>query len=161
MSDRDPQIRLGHNYPAYDADYAAWLDAQIEALRDRRFDELDLEHLIDEVNDLGISSFNGFVSALRIVLLHMLKWDVQEDYRSRGWANSIKEHRECVEDVLEQSPSYRSRIDAALAKAYRQARVEAALETRLPLRSFPASNPFTFDQIMTREHHLRDLSDDD
>ena len=160
MAERDPQIGPGHNYPAYDADYAAWLDAQIEALRDGRLDQLDLEHLVDEVTDLGTSAYNGFVSALRIVLLHMLKWDIQEDYRSRGWSLSIKEHRERVNDILETSPSYRNRLDQALTKAYRQARSEAAAETMLPIRTFPPSNPFTFDEIMTREHHLRGLTDD-
>ena len=150
VADRDPQIGPGHNYPAYDADYAAWLDAQVQALRDGRFDQLDLEHLVDEVSDLGKASYNAYVSALRIVLLHLLKWDSQEERRSRGWANSIDEHRNRIHDELDISPSYRVKTDAALAKAYRQARAEAAAETGLPLRTFPRSCPYSWEDIVTR-----------
>ena len=150
MADRDPQIGPGHNYPGYDVDYAAWLDAQIDALRSGRFDQLDLEHLVDEVSDLGKASYNAYISALLIVLLHLLKWDLQEERRSGGWANSIDEHRSRVRDELDASPSYQARTDAALAKAYRQARAEAVAETGLPLRTFPKSCPYSWDDMMTR-----------
>ncbi len=33
----------------YDEDFVAWLDAQVAALRERRFEELDLDNLIEEV----------------------------------------------------------------------------------------------------------------
>ena len=48
MAERDPQIATGRNYPAYDEDFAAWLAAQATMLRERRFDELDVEHLAEE-----------------------------------------------------------------------------------------------------------------
>ena len=161
MADRDPDIDSRSNYPAYGEDYAAWLDAQIQLLEDRQFDQLDLDNLIDEVGSLGRSDYNAFVSAIRIVLMHMLKWDIQTDHRTRSWASSIEGHRDRVIQDLEDSPSYRSRTDEALRKAYRQARYEASSETRLPLASFPKNCPFTFDEIMTREHHLRDVPPDE
>lgn len=36
MAERDPTLP-GGNYPAYEVDYAAWLDAQLDLLRERRF----------------------------------------------------------------------------------------------------------------------------
>lgn len=150
MADRDPQIGVGHNYPAYDADYAAWLDAQVEALREGKFDELDLEHLIDEVRSLGNSDFLRLESAIKLVLLHLLKWDIQTDHRTRSWAGSIAEHRERVEDELAKSPSYRARLDEAVSRAYRRARHKAHKETRLPRRSFPESCPYSWEDMMTR-----------
>ena len=150
MADRDPQIGPGHNYPAYDADYAAWLHAQIEALREGRFDRLDLANLIDEVKSLGNSDFLRFESALKVVLVHLLKWDIQTDHRTRSWADSIIEHRARVEDELDRSPSYRGRVDEALGRAYRRARAKAHKETKLPRRSFPEPCPYSWDDIMTR-----------
>ncbi len=43
----------------------------------------------------------------------------------------------------------RERLNAAglLAKAYPAARLEAAAETGLPLKTFPEENPFTLDQV--------------
>ena len=157
MAERDPRIDARINYPAYGDDYAAWLSAQIQLLEGRQFDQLDLHNLVDEVGSLGRSDFNAFVSAIRIVLMHMLKWDIQTDHRTRSWANSIEGHRDRVVQDLEDSPSYKSRIDEAVRKAYRQARYEAADETRLPLATFPKDCPFTFSEIMTREHPLRDV----
>ena len=37
----------------YDEDFYVWAMKQAELLRDKRFDELDLENLIEEVEDLG------------------------------------------------------------------------------------------------------------
>ena len=37
----------------YDEDFYVWARRQAELLRARRYGELDLEHLIEEVEDLG------------------------------------------------------------------------------------------------------------
>lgn len=150
MADRDPQIATRWNYPAHEADYGAWIAAQAALLREGRFGELDLENLIDEVESLGRSDFLRFESAIKVVLLHLLKWDIQTDHRTRSWADSIKEHRLQVKDELERSPSYKSRIDEAVLKAYRRARAKAHKETKLPRRSFPEACPYTWADIMER-----------
>ncbi|HEX8484835.1 DUF29 domain-containing protein [Sphingomonas sp.] len=161
MGEYDPSLYERRNYPAYLEDYGSWITAQIELLRDGQFDELDLENLLEEIEGLSRSNFDAFKSAIRIVLIHMLKWDVQTDHQSRSWAVSIDGHRVRVRDNLEESPSYKSRIDEAVAKAYRRARYDASKETRLPLKHFPEICPFTFDEIMNREHHLRGSDSDE
>ena len=154
MADRDPQIQSRRDYPAYDADYAAWLDAQVGALREYRFDALDLEHLIDEVCDLGISNYNAFVSAIEIVLVHMLKWDVQPGKRSPSWIASIVEHRRRIARALKKNPSYKSRVAEAIEEAFDTATAKAAAETNLPLDAFPDANPYDWNAITGREHQL-------
>jgi Domain of unknown function DUF29 len=37
----------------YEEDFYVWAQRQAELLRARQYDELDLEHLIEEVEDLG------------------------------------------------------------------------------------------------------------
>jgi predicted DNA-binding ribbon-helix-helix protein len=160
MGEYDPSLHERRNYPAYLEDYGAWILAQIELIRDGQFDELDIEHLLEEIEGLARSDFDAFKSAIRIVLIHMLKWDIQTDYRSRSWAVSIDGHRVRVAEALEESPSYKARIEEALAKAYRRARYDAAKETRLPLSSFPETCPFSFEEVMTRPHTFS-LEEDD
>jgi hypothetical protein len=155
VAERDPDwAERSRNYPAFEQDYAAWIAAQIGLLRAREFDALDLDNLLDEVEGLARSDFKAFVSAIRIVMVHMLKWDIQTDLRSRSWARSIDEHRRRVLRDLEDSPSYRGRLDQAVIRAYERARYDASLETRLPLDSFPPTCPFTFEDVMEREHTL-------
>jgi hypothetical protein len=152
MADLDTRVSRGANFPAYEEDYAAWLAAQIRLLSERRFAELDLDHLIDEVGDLGINDFRALVSAVRVVIVHMLKWDYQPERRSRSWRNSIHEHRRRIHESLEDSPSYNSRRDEALGAAYQQALFEVERETTIPRERFPQECPFSWDEMMSRLH---------
>jgi|GEM_PF-2241955 len=40
---------------AYEEDYVAWLEATIQALRDRRYEQVDWANLIEELEDMGRS----------------------------------------------------------------------------------------------------------
>jgi Domain of unknown function DUF29 len=151
MGEHDIRLHNQPGTPSYEQDWAAWLTTQVELLKTRRFDEIDFENLIDEVESLGRSDFRGFVSAIEVVLAHMLKWEFQPAYQSKSWARSIALHRERVASELEESPSYRNRLDEAVAKAYRGARFVAERETGLLRQTFPAECPYTWEQIMTRE----------
>ena len=150
MADRDPGFGALANYPAYLDDYGAWIAAQAGLLRDGRYNDLDIEHLLEELESLAGSDFKAFVGAIRIVLIHMLKWDVQTDLRSASWATSIRSHREQMMDELEKSPSYKSRVGEAIQKAYRRARVVASDQTGLPIKTFPEVCPFSWDDIQAR-----------
>ena len=154
MAERDHLIGLRRAAPGYEQDYAAWVDAQVEALRHRRFDALDLEHLIDEVCDLGTSNFNAFVSAIEIVLVHMLKWDAQPGRRSASWVASIVEHRRRIARSLKKNPSFKSRLTDAVEEAFDTATAKAAGETNLPLSAFPEEKPFDWEAITSRPYHL-------
>lgn len=147
-------VEARHGAPLYEEDYAAWLEAQVALMRADRWSEIDKDNLLDEVESLGRSEFNAFVSAIRVVLMHMLKWDFQEDYRSRSWANSITGHRHRIEKALGDNPSYRARIDEASHEAYQRALLEAADETRYPVRLFPQQLPYSWEEIMTRPHEV-------
>lgn len=154
MAERKHIADLRNSSPSYEEDYAAWLDNQVALMRADRWSDLDKANLLDEVESLGRSEFDAFVSAIRVVLVHMLKWDYQEDYRSRSWATSIDGHRVRVEQALADNPSYKARIDEALRKAYRRAVYDAAGETHYPIRLFPNELPYSWDEIMSRPHDV-------
>lgn len=154
MGEREHISDLRRRGPAYEADYAAWLQHQVELLKARRWDDLDEPNLIDEVESLGRSDFRRFVSAFEVLIAHMLKWDRQPARRTNSWIGSIAEHRARIAQELEDSPSYHARIEEAVRRAYGPARARASAETDLPLKSLPAELPYTFDEIMNREHAL-------
>jgi hypothetical protein len=154
MAERKHITELRRAAPGYEADYAAWLEHQVGLLKADRWSEVDKVNLIDEVESLGRSEFKGFVSAFEIVLAHMLKWDFQPERRSNSWIGSIVEHRERIRQELEDSPSYKARVDEALGRAWRPARARASIETDLPLKRFPAELPYSFEDVMNREHEL-------
>lgn len=134
----------------YERDFYSWSIAQARLLREGRHDALDRDNLAEEIESLGREQFNKLVSALRVAMLHMLKWDHQPPLRSRSWVLSIEEQRLEIVDVLADNPGLKPRINEAIARAYRRARIEAAKETGLDEATFPATCPYSFDDITKR-----------
>jgi hypothetical protein len=134
----------------YERDFYSWLMEQAGHLREGRFDALDRDNLAEEIESLGREQFNKLVSALRIAMLHLLKWDHQGSLRSRSWVLSIEEQRLEIADVLADNPGLKPRIGEAMARAYRRARIEAAKETGLEEGTFPSTCPYSFEDIMSR-----------
>ena len=136
---------------AYDEDFYAWTLAQADALRDGRFAVLDLENLAEEIEDLGGEVFHKLRSSFRVILVHMLKWDHQPERRSRSWAGSIDLNRIRVADIVLRNPALRRRQEEAVAYAYREARVKAAVEMKRDKASLPATCPYGLDEILDRD----------
>ena len=59
--------------PVYEQDFYAWSKAQAGLLRAGRYADLDLEHLIEEVDDLGESLYRSARSRIRTIIEHLLK----------------------------------------------------------------------------------------
>ena len=135
---------------AYEADFYTWTQEQGARLRAGDLAGLDLGNLAEEIESLGRSEFNSLTSAWRVILLHMLKWDHQPERRTRGWAISIRVHRNNGADVLADNPGLKARLGEALERAYRGARLEAASETGLPLKTFPTECPYTREDLLAR-----------
>jgi len=135
----------------YQRDFYSWLMEQARHIREGRWQALDRDNLAEEIESLGREQFNKLAGALRVLLLHMLKWDHQPRKRTRSWTVSITNQRFEIDDVLADNPSLRPRIPDAIARAYRQARTLAARETGLPDSKFPPTCPYRYNEIMTRE----------
>ncbi len=118
-------------------DFAAWCEAQARALRDHRWEALDIEELADELDALSRRERRRLESNLSVVLTHLLKDVFQPEKRSNSRTASIAEHARRVERALDEMPSLRSYWQEILVEAYDGARFKAAIETDLPLDAFP------------------------
>lgn len=144
--------------PPYEADFSAWLLEQAELIRSGRAADMDAGNIAEELEGMARSEFRSLVSALRIIVLHMLKWDHQPDRRSASWVSSINEQRGQFELILDDNPSFRSRLPQALEKAHRLARQSAAQETGLPSADFAATCPYDWDAVLARPHDVSDMA---
>lgn len=154
MADHDPRITPGDNSPAYDQDYAGWLSYQIELMKSDRWSEVDKANFIDEVQSLEQWSFDAFVTSIKVVVRQMMMWDWQEDERNQRWAELIELDRALITQELKDSPSYFDRREEALAEAYHLARFEMSQEDKVPFRVFPESCPYSWEDVLGREHPL-------
>jgi hypothetical protein len=131
----------------YEQDFAAWAEAQAEALRAGRLDRLDLAHLAEEIGDLSNRERDALESHLETLVMHLLKWRYQPDRSSRSWEATIKVARRNIAKLLRRSPSLRRGLPAALDEIYPNARTRAAVAMRLPDDTLPDTCPFTPDQV--------------
>lgn len=138
----------------YERDFYAWASEQAALLDAGHVNQLDFVNLAEEIGDLGRSEFRAYVSAYRVLLLHMMKWDHQPEKRTRSWLGSINVQRIRIEGVLAESPSLGSRTEEAISRAYREARVEAATETGLKISTFPQQCSYDRDEILERPFDL-------
>jgi hypothetical protein len=132
----------------YDQDFHAWTQEQAALLRAGRLAEADIDHLAEEIDSMGRTERRELVNRLVVLLLHLLKWQVQPGRRGNSWRLSVKEQRLRLAAHLEDNPSLKAGLDAAIARAWRLARIEAERETGLPESTFPAECPFDVRQIL-------------
>jgi hypothetical protein len=141
----------GQERARYDRDIYSWAVEQAALLRAGRIAEADVLNIAEEIDDVGLEQYYRLQSALRIILLHLLKWDHQPQRRSRSWYASIKVQRSHVRRVLRKNPGLKPEIDGAVTEAYEAARIEAATQTSLEEDEFPIDCPYTWDEIMERD----------
>jgi hypothetical protein len=138
----------------YDRDFYSWSLDQARLIRESRWDGVDRENVAEEIASLGREQFNKLESALRILVLHILKWDYQPAMRSRSWVLSIETQRLEIEDVLGDNPGLKPRIAEAITRAYRKGRLEAARETGLEKDAFPPVCPYGLADLTERAFKL-------
>ena len=153
MDDRtDPKVRKDREESArYDRDLYSWAVEQAALLRAGKVAEADALNIAEELNDVGNEQYDKLESALRIILLHLLKWDDQPERRSRSWRLSIEVQRKHVRKVLRKNPGLKPLVNEAVTDAYDDARLEAAAEIDRDERTFPERCTYSLDVIMDRQ----------
>jgi Domain of unknown function DUF29 len=135
----------------YESDVYAWSNEQAALLRARRFADLDLEHVISEIEEVGGSLYREVRARVRTVIEHLLKLEHSPAPEPRaGWEKTIRTARADLADDL--TPSLRPRIETNLARFYQAARIEAAESLRehgehAVADALPQTCPYTLDQI--------------
>src|SRR5579863_1659056 len=135
----------------YDEDFAVWTAETACLLRAGRFDEVDVEHVAEEIEDMGKRDKRELHSRLTALILHLLKWKWQPERQTRGWQSTLLTQRTELDQLFEDSPSLRRAVAAAAAKVYPAVLRSAALETGLSATDLPSKCPFSPDQILDRE----------
>jgi Domain of unknown function DUF29 len=132
---------------SYDDDLYAWTKEQADLLRQRAANEIDWDNLAEEIEAVGRSERREIRSRLEILLIHLLKWRYQPEWRSNSWRASISEARRRIEDVLADNPSLSVFPGESLAGAYRLATFSETIR-RLELYRLPDICPWTIHQVL-------------
>jgi hypothetical protein len=133
----------------YEQDFYAWTQRASELLRKGCFAEADIEHVAEEIEDMGKERQHVLKSQTRRLILHLLKWEAQPERRSRSWRATMSDARAEITDLLEENPSLKPLTNDTPGNVYEQAVKQAMDEAGLPRKVFPPTCPYTFEQIMT------------
>ena len=93
----------------YDQDFYAWAKRNAELLRQGRTSEVDTEHIAEELESMTRSEKRELVNRLAILMVHLLKWQVQA---TRLAAAETGMNREAFPDVCPYS------VDQVLAAGF-------------------------------------------
>ncbi|WP_252177419.1 DUF29 domain-containing protein [Endozoicomonas sp. 4G] len=152
----------------YETDYHQWLTNQVALLRDRNFDQLDLENLLEDL-ELGIESKVDNLEHFLINLIHhLLKMDYQTTVLKdtvatervlKGWMVTVCTCRSGINKLIRKNHSLAPRIEGALKVAYAYGKQDAIKamnlyvnkNQKLDNNSFPDECPWSYDQLMTED----------
>lgn len=135
----------------YETDFFEWTREQARLLRERRWGDLDLENLIDEVESVGSSEKREIRNRLTKLISHLLKWKYQPGRRGSSWRATIRDQRTQLAEIVEDSPSLRNYVHQKALEQYPSGRIEAAEETGIAFGLLPDECPFSADQILDPE----------
>ena len=151
------------SHTLYDCDLQLWIEQTIGQLKNREFESLDIEHLIEELVDLGKSEKNALRSNLMSLLAHLLKkvqYNVPDSMQG-SWLSSVVEHRQRVLNNLADTPSLKSFLGEAVEKAYPVSRKLAIKQGKLAKfgvrvpeeNEYPVQCPFSIEQILDEDFY--------
>ena len=89
----------------------AWANEQARLVRNKQFDLLDLEHIAEEIEDVGKSEQRELASRMAVLLCHLLKWKYQPDRQRSSWQATIKTQRDRIRHRLKKTPSLKTCLD--------------------------------------------------
>jgi Domain of unknown function DUF29 len=134
----------------YEDDFVLWAERQAALLRAKRYDELDLDNLIEEVEDLSRRERDAVESHVETVLEHLLKLELSSAERPRrGWLVTVDKQRAKLARKL--TTTLRNHLEAELPALYAGLRRPVARQLEkdgAPQDALPAACSYTLDQIL-------------
>ncbi|NMG74983.1 DUF29 domain-containing protein [Aromatoleum diolicum] len=138
--------------PAYDQDRAAWAAEQAQLLRERRFTQLDTEHIAEELEAVGRSELRTLATCMSGMLAQLLAGQYQPERRSAVWHATIHAQRREIRHLLNESPSLAGKLQEPrwLDVVWSSAVTEVVTETGLD--GLPATCPWSLaDEVLADE----------
>lgn len=140
----------------YETDFVKWAEEQAALLTERRFDLLDLDNLIEEVDDLAGRHRDALQSQMQRLLMHLLKLTYTAGTRDpeQAWRRSARNARDEIDKLIHRHPSLRNRLQHECAFSYPYA-IRAAHNELSDYgddhEHFPEACPWTLDELLDHE----------
>jgi hypothetical protein len=143
----------------YERDFHCWIERHVTLLKNGQVHDLDIEHLVEELESMANRDRNELISHLVILIAHLLKWQFQfkhfaqtwqhaGEYAAKSWQYTIIEQRYRIQDQLDRIPSLKQQLHDSIISAYPKAVALAVKETGLVAKTFPKHCPYPIEQLL-------------
>jgi hypothetical protein len=135
----------------YDTDYNLWVMETVDQLKNKNFDTIDLENLIEEVSDLSRRDKRKLESLLRRLFEHLLKlkyWESQITRNQGHGQGEIRTFRKQINNELKTSPSLNRHLLEIFDKCYQDAREIVSDKSQLSINTFPEALIGTMEEVL-------------
>lgn len=132
----------------YNKDFYQWTKKQSKILKNRDYIDLDIINLVEEIQSLGKRDLRALKSQFIVLLLHMLKIRHQPNKKTKSWESSIKNSKNEIELLLDDSPSLKKQLKNVVEYAYEKACKQASEETGLHENIFPKTCPWEINDLL-------------
>jgi hypothetical protein len=148
---------MGNLNPSYDKDFYAWAMENAELLRKKRFEDIDIENVAEEIESMGKREKRALISHLAVLMAHLLKLQHKEKHVKKkyeegqsttSWKSSIKNARRELLKLLKDSPSLRNHLELNLNEAYEDGVIKACDDTGMVEYDFPKQCPFSLNDCL-------------
>jgi len=139
--------------PKHDEDFYGWAMANAALLKQRKYQEADMDMIIEELEEMGGSNENQLINRLGVLIAHLLKWQFQPELRGRSWEGTIEEQRHKIKRLIKKNPSLKTKISEAIEEGFADSKTTIKKDTPLDLKLLPTECPYTFEQMMNDEFY--------
>ncbi|MBF0606509.1 MAG: DUF29 domain-containing protein [Candidatus Magnetobacterium sp. LHC-1] len=134
----------------YEVDFYQWAFRNADLLRHGRFTEIDIENIVEELEGMARNNKRELLSRLKVLIMHLLKWQYQPKRRCKSWRSTIIIQRQDIKNLLEDSPSLKHNIEIVIAKGFIDAKEGFEVDTGISANTLSETCLYTFEQLMDR-----------
>lgn len=147
----------------YDKDFPLWAEVNYELLKEKLYELVDWENLLEEIRDMARKHLDSCISQLARILEHLYKWDnlrgITKAGKEKGgysWVVSVEDARDEIRVYFKKYPSLKAKLPNELDNAW----IDAVKEIRKWLRktgydpdnfNIPEECPYTYEEAMNRD----------
>ncbi len=163
----------------YEKDFYLWVQENLKLLKNKEFEFVDWENLLEEIEDMAKRHYESVISCVAVIMEHLYKWEKfrENEHMGSHWKKSINTARTQIADLFDDNPSLRrvAQEKESLNKAWKRAVRRLVLWFdedenknlakkyfgRLPTEEdFPKDCPYTFEQVMEDKPWREEIKED-
>jgi len=134
----------------YEVDDSLWLEKTVELLRERKYHQLDLENLIEELEDLGRERKHQMASLLEQIIRHLLLlqyWKVERERASNHWRSEILAFRFQINRKM--TKNFYNYLTENFDRIYYEASKYVSVKSQLD--NLPQQCPYSLEQLLDED----------